>query len=421
MPEKIPLMIWSDAVSAPSGLARITRDIASRVHEHMADVFDVCTIGYGGSSSSKFPWHQYAWAYSDDWIISDLPEVWYDFAGSGKGIFMTVQDPGRCLWMARPETCSDDPAVQKFLKRAPFKRWGYFPIDSTGPRNKLSTVLQACLHGYDRVLAYTKWAERIVLNSLGISACEDRQLWNLPHGIDSKVFYPRGRKFRQIFGQLAQLPRPISYAEDDFVVGIVATNQPRKDFGLGLAVCAELEKKYKQKFKIWIHTDKIDRWWSIPYLMSDFGLFGENVISGGLLDDDNMAKLYSCCDVTLGIGAGEGYGYPCFESLACGVPCVHGNYGGAPEYMPPELLVEPKAYRMEGCYASVRPVFDVQEWVWAVEKAVDLSPDKIFLHRDLRWENLWPRWESWFKKGVHEFHGDDRRDPVLGTVAGVRA
>ncbi len=66
MPEKIPLMIWSDAVSAPSGLARITRDIASRVHEHMADVFDVSTIGYGGSSSSKFPWHQYAWAYSDD-------------------------------------------------------------------------------------------------------------------------------------------------------------------------------------------------------------------------------------------------------------------------------------------------------------------------------------------------------------------
>ena len=55
MNEKIPILIFSDAVSAPTGLARITRDIASRLHEHMGDVFDVATIGYGGSSSSKFP------------------------------------------------------------------------------------------------------------------------------------------------------------------------------------------------------------------------------------------------------------------------------------------------------------------------------------------------------------------------------
>ena len=44
--------------------------------------------------------------------------------------------------------------------------------------------------------------------------------------------------------------------------------------------------------------------------------------------DEQMARMYSACNVTLGIGNGEGYGYPIFESLACGVPCIHGTYSG---------------------------------------------------------------------------------------------
>ena len=417
MNEKIPILIFSDAVSAPTGLARITRDIASRLHEHMGDVFDVATIGYGGSSSSKFPWHQYAWTFNDEWIIHDLPEVWYDFAGGRKGIFMSIHDAGRMVWFARPETCSD-PAVAKFLKRKPFAKWGYFPIDATGPLDKLSTLLKACLLGYDRILTYTKWAERIVINSLGISACDDAGLWNLPHGIDTAIFYPRGKNFRQMFGSLAMLPKAVSVAPDEFLVGMVATNQARKDFGLGMAICHELAKKHE--LRIWIHTDQLDRHWSLPYLFSDFGLLGEHVVSTGLIDDDSMAKLYSCCDVTLGIGLGEGFGFPIFESLACGVPCVHGGYGGAPEYMPLELIVKPKAYRMEGIFSSVRPVFDIGAWLSAIDTALGLPPEKIYLHGDLRWEQLWPRWEAWFRKGLHDINGDYSRDQGVGTLAQVR-
>ena len=56
-----------------------------------------------------------------------------------------------------------------------------------------------------------------------------------------------------------------------------------------------------------------------------------------------MAQFYSACDVTLGIGLGEGAGYPLFESTSCGTPVVHGNYGGGPEYLTAESLVEPMA------------------------------------------------------------------------------
>jgi len=396
MSDKIPILIFSDAVSAPTGLGRITRDIASRLVLTMGDQFDVATIGYGGSTSVKFPWHQYSWPMTPDWIIHDLPEVWLDFAGQRKGIFMSVQDPGRMIWLARPETCEDE-AVAKFLRRKPFKKWGYFPIDATGPNDKLSCMLAQCLFGYDRILTYSKWAEKIVINTLGMSAAEDAQIWNLPHGIDTKLFHPHGKKFRQMFGTLAQLPRAGSIEPDEFLIGIVATNQLRKDFGLALGICAEIAKQ--RKTRIWIHTDHLDRHWAIPYLFKDFNIPGENIVSTGLIDDESMAKLYSCCDVTLGIGLGEGFGYPIFESLACGVPCVHGNYGGAPEYMPRELLIEPSAFRLEGVYGSVRPCFSTSEWICTINSQVN-GKKEWFLHGDLRWENLWPRWESWFRKGV---------------------
>ena len=42
------LLMVSDAVTAPSGLARITRELAERIHVNLSDVIDVATCGYGG-------------------------------------------------------------------------------------------------------------------------------------------------------------------------------------------------------------------------------------------------------------------------------------------------------------------------------------------------------------------------------------
>jgi hypothetical protein len=142
----IPLMIFSDTPSAPSGLARICRDLATRIATHCSDVFKVATIGYGGPTSRHLPFHQYSWTYNDEWIIHDLPEVWKDFAGNEWGIFLSIQDPSRMIWFARPEACTDR-HVRQFLSTPPFEKWGYFPIDATGPNNRLNFILKECLLG----------------------------------------------------------------------------------------------------------------------------------------------------------------------------------------------------------------------------------------------------------------------------------
>lgn len=399
-----PLLIFSDAVSAPSGLARITRDLASRIHANLPE-FRVATIGYGGSGSSRFPWTQYSWTFNREWIIYDLDQIWEDFAQGEQGIFLSIYDASRMLWFARPEMCTDA-RIRKFLESKPFEKWGYFPIDATGPNDRLTTLLRHCIEGYDRVLAYSKWAEDILRRTLNKKTLLDG-LTNLPHGIDTSVFYHRPRvQARHGFGQRIQCldrhGRWLTVPDDVLCIGIVATNQPRKDFGLGIAAVAEIAKK--RRVMVWVHTDEIDKHWNLPGLFNDFGVLREAVVTTLPLTDEQMAWCYSACDVTLGIGCFEGFGYPIFESLACGTACIHGNGGGAAEHMPTYMLVEPKCYRYEGLFCCSRPVFEPEQFSARSLFAKDCTT-KLPLHLD--WNNLWPRWEQWLKKGLDALHTDN--------------
>jgi glycosyltransferase involved in cell wall biosynthesis len=270
----------------------------------------------------------------------------------------------------------------------------------------LSFPLRQTLLGFDRVLAYGAWAKDLIERSIGEEEADLRHLDYLPHGIDTSVFYQRDRaqcrlKFGSITGArlLVHAPQLSSIMDNETLIGIVATNQARKDWALAAETVAILS--HVHKIRLWIHTDTLERHWSIPALLADYGLLDKTMISLGYLSDDDMAKAYSACDVTLGPGLGEGMGFPLFESISCKTPCIHGNYGGAPEWMPPEFLVEPIAYRYEGLYASKRPVFSAQDWADKVSAVLRDTPRKeVHLNSKLDWNNLWPNWENWLKKGL---------------------
>src|SRR5438309_8429213 len=115
----VPLLIISDSPNSGTGLGRITRDLATRIHEHLPDVFTVGTLGYGGSYTRALSFPQYTIEGMQGWVLPTLPEVWKDFAGEEKGIIFTIWDASRMLWFSRPENC---PAqhLRKFLAELPF-------------------------------------------------------------------------------------------------------------------------------------------------------------------------------------------------------------------------------------------------------------------------------------------------------------
>jgi len=402
-----PLIILSDAPTAGSGLGRICGDLAQRIAIHMPDVYRVLTVGYGGIPSPDFPFPQYVIKdLRDDWIFPSLHEIWKNWVGDEEGILLTIFDASRLSWLADPHSFSelteDLIGLQQWIKKRPFKLWGYLPVDASGPNDRMTFPLMRTLLGFDRLLAYGEFGEGVIRRTIGDEESDKRHLTNLPHGINSDVFYPLPRHLcRKLFfqhtGARPLIPMVVPpLTDDEILIGCVCTNQPRKDWSIACETVAILSKTHKVRF--WAHTDQLERAWSIPALLVDFGILDKTVVSMGRLSDDVMAEANSACDLTIAPGLGEGFGLQIFESIACQTPCIHGNYGGAPEWMSASSLVEPAAYRFEGVYSCERPVFRAEDWAKKAEGALQLSRSGIQLDSRLDWNELWPLWENWLRR-----------------------
>jgi len=402
-----PILILSDSPDAQGGLSRITRDISGQLARNPK--FRVATLGRGAVGSRHLPFPQYCIRSlpGNEWGQADIPKVWHDFAGKERGILFTIYDPTRCLWLSRPDLLRDTfPETAQFLHEGHFDLWGYVTLDATGPQDKLSAIATDALLGYRRLLAYTKWGEGVIERSLGLPEAKKRHLTWLPHGLDLQKWPLRDRDEAK-----ARL-YPFLH-EDQKLIGAIGTNQPRKDWGLVASVCRQLAAKDRE-LRFWFHTDLLERYWSIPALLHDFGLAGVTQVSMDLSQEE-LSWRYAASDLTLHPGLGEGFGYPIFESLASGTPVLHGDYAGGADVLRQcchaGSLVTPQSYRLDGLHNQVRPVFESRDWferAWATLDIADKCPDDSGVNREalrasiahLSWDGLWPMFEKWFEEGL---------------------
>jgi glycosyltransferase involved in cell wall biosynthesis len=385
---KKKILFLSDAVSASSGLARITRDLALRVHEHLGDVFEVASVGYGGNGSRNLPWQQYHLHDINGWLVPELPAVWADFVGDEEGILMCIWDASRLGWLGNPHTCPS-PHLRRWVETAKMKKWLYGAIDAEGPLGKAPSRILDTMKGFDRVLDYSAFSSKITGNPD-----------HLPHGIDTSVFYPRDHKEarKQLMGGGF-----IGLKENSLLVGIVATNQARKNWQLGMETVKILLDRGHDVY-LWAHTDVLSRHWDMSNLIADYGLQGRVAVTVSRFTDEQLSWMYSACDVTLS-NAPEGFGYGPAESLACGVPVVSGSYGAQSEFVPTDMQVNPIAYFFEGAFCSKRPVHGPSLWadraICCINKH-ERDVSKSILPSSVDWNGptLWRSWEGWFRKGL---------------------
>ena len=397
---QIPLLIVSDSPTGPSGLGRITRELAIRIDKDLKDVFRVGTLGYGEPRSRYLPFEQYPIRHIDNFIIPELPGVWKDFAGDEEGIIMTIWNPGWLWWFSNPDKIGDG-ELKDFLKRKPFKSWGYFPIDAEGPNWKMIQSEANTIKGFDRILAYTKWAANNIDRALGNIGCDEPVTEYLPHGTDTAVFYPRDKKEARATFLKRMLNKDAVLKDDTFLIGIAATNTPRKDWGLGFEVCHELLQR-GVNVGLWAHTDALQKGgsWNLLTLADEFEMNERTIFTNDHYSDDTMAWAYNAMDVTLGIGSGEGWGMPLSESLACNVPVIHGNYAGGAEIVPEEFRIDPIGFRIDGFFGARRPVFKASDWADKVIAAKDVP---CGLERKYWWHGrngAWQQWKKWLCDGV---------------------
>ncbi len=385
-----PLLIVGDNPRLPGGLSRICRDLATLACT--LPEFRVGVLGRGLGQHRGLPFTLYDFPESEEWGQRIMPGAWKDFAGGEPGIIMTTDDPSRRMWFALPEA-TDSQLMARFVGPGrDFAKWGYFPIDSTGPDGHgLPHESRVTVQAYDRVLAASEWG-RNVLRHGGRKDAD----W-LPHGLHMDKFHPTGRAPARLIG----------WDESLIYIGCVMANQSRKDFPALFEAAHALKQHWGNRFRLWLHTDTMIRYWNIQALMVDYGLL-DCVEVTTKATDEILALRYSACAATVLPTACEGFGYPIAESLACGTPCVVVDYAAGQELVSEAERVAALAWRIDTSHNVRRAVLSGFAFAQAIiplaeekmedwEAVTERCTQRV---EHLSWDSLRHLWARWFLEGI---------------------
>lgn len=412
-----PVLVVGDAPNLQNGLGRITRDLTTLLWDNREALgIDVAQLGWG-YDGSPWPWRVFPLVDGENWGAGDIQQTLLWHAGQSVGppaVVFTVWDPSRCYPITQ--------VVGRMPQRqAQVELWGYFPIDSHNRTGAIGGPAQEALHSYDQVLGYVRFGAEVLAKSLkrsgGKGEADAGEVDWLPHGLD-ELWQPQEAERVQHRGEVTAYLNTVR--RDDLLVGVVAANQPRKDFGLVFETVSRMRDEFERgggnkrtpSVKLWINTDRVvsksEIGWALPELAATYGWNNPRMLVTRQLADAQLASLYRRCGVTLAPGLGEGFCYPIAESLGCGTPVIHGAFGGGREIISnPRWVVGYGADRVEGPYALVRPVYDPELWAtraleaaaWKREEPEACAAYCSGSVEHLRWGNLKHAWvqlfESW--------------------------
>ena len=383
---RTPYMIVSDGPNESSGLGRIARDLAALIVESDLSV-DLVSVG-GPSLPVWTSWRHVPMGDAEragDWGRGYVEAVWRSLWGRQPGILWVIWDPGRLAAYLGIDV--------------PAQLWSYPAIDADNLTGAVGGPAGEALKHADRVIAYGRWASQVIARG------REGRVSYLPHGLTLSTYAPASEvETTWVHEQLGPHVR-----RQDRVIGCVATNQPRKDLGLYFQALKGLQDRGHKVYG-WLHTDVLVKAWSLVQLVEDCGLQKRVTVSTRLYTDRELALLYQRCSVTIAPGLGEGFCYPIVESLASGVPVVHGDFGGGRELIPKcEWRFPVRDLRVEGIYAQQRPVFRAEdvantiERVWSWQETIGAETVAAYCRgacAHLDWSVLWPRWRHWIRQGL---------------------
>lgn len=327
------ILAWCDSPTAPTGFGRSAKHILHAFHGAGHDITQLA-INYD-EGRGDIPWRivrpdratdPYGLkalgplvaenAFDVVWVTFD-PQVPFSYALPGEQ--HNALDALRSLKVTRPGC----------------RIMGWFPVDG-GPLSDYElTVLGGGVvdhvatmspHVHDLI----EWS--IVLRGQKAKREEiEQRVHIIPHGIDLDTYYPdtaeRDAIRKQCFG----------VGPDDFLVVQVERNQQRKQPWLAFEVMEVLFRrspKLRGRVKLYqhMHPDEESQGcmlgFNLPDLAWRYGLRpGVDVVwpAGHLPEDAMRTHVYGAGDAFLSVSTGEGFQYPAWEAVACGLPVILPN------------------------------------------------------------------------------------------------
>lgn len=378
---KIPLIIVGDAPTQPTGLARIARDLAELISSSFSEQVELHFVGYQPAGGSWAGWNggYPLWSFSDlsGWgqpVVARVIEV-LRAQGHTRGVIWPIWDAERAYELAEEGALPPG-----------WELWLYPAIDAVDTNGSFYGPARAAIRRADRVVAYGEWAARV------LEGIRRHQVEAIPHGLHDAWYQPAVAR-QSVDGVLK--------------VGCVATNQARKDLPLFFRVLQVLRER-GHTIHGWLHTNALLGAYSVNGLIAAHRISAFDITvtqSGPYTSDGWMREQYQNCDVTLGVGRGEGFGYPAVESMSQGVPHVGVNYAGGAELIPQEWRVEPAAWTVDGPYSLRRPILPagrVADLIEAVVRQSDRYGAAKVTAQRYHWTlgGVHQRWARWVQVGL---------------------
>lgn len=192
-----------------------------------------------------------------------------------------------------------------------FKWIYYYPIDASPKENWIKDSVAMA----DVPVAYTTYGKE---ETLKWAPDIKSKLLDIPHGVDTKAFYPleaeKIKEFRHKYFK--------GLADDKFLITNVNRNQKRKDIPRTLQILSLLKKQVPNCI-LYLHMKKSDVGWNLLEAARNYDLQPElDFIIPEQFDENQglpieiMNHIYNASDVVVTTTLGEGWGLSLTEAMA---------------------------------------------------------------------------------------------------------
>lgn len=251
----------------------------------------------------------------------------------------------------------------------------------------------------------------------------------IPYGVDTEFFRPP--KDRQSVRLEAGLPVIFG---DDFIVGTVARNHPRKRLDLTVRYFAKwIEDSGIDNARLFVHaTPTSTPGFDVMQLAECYGLAGtgrvmvtRNFDGTQGVPPDKLRAMIASMDLYLTTTQGEGWGLPIAEAMACGVPVIAPAWAALGEWAAPAArLVDcttvahtPSMINvMGGVPDEAATIAALDELYHDAEQRRDMAARGLALVSEprFRWSSVAHEFLSAIEEAVDTKLGGARRDAAEG-------
>lgn len=330
------ILAWCDSPTAPTGFGRSAKHILGAFHD-AGHVITQLAVNHDPATSEQIPWEVVMPNGPDDpyglGVLSQLMQE----RGAEFNVLWSTFDPqvpwGYMLPGAKVngKECTVLEGVAGLKQAHGLRAMLWAPIDG-GP---LSDFEMSVLGGptFDHVASMAEhvydvidWTVQLKGQKADMAKVREK-VHVIPHGIDTDVYKPLSDEER------AEVRRAMGVA-DKFVIVQVERNQQRKEPYRAYAVLEAMFKRWPKlrgQVVLYQHMQPDEEnagsrmGWNLPEIPWRYGLEAGTDVQWppGWVGEADMARIvYGIADVFLSVSTGEGFQYPVWEALACGVACV---------------------------------------------------------------------------------------------------